>query len=357
MNYFNTQNDVQSKLIYGEKIDKDVILEFVIPTYKRDDLLIKAVKSLINQKQPQFIKYHITIVSNDPDFNLSKIGDILDNKLISVYINEKNIGMVGNINRCAILSKAPYVAYLQDDDLLLDEYIIKFEELYATGRLQNIDCLIPNRYSYLDATSGQSVGAKLYKGLNTKNIFKNILTIGKSIPSFQKVTWRDCADTVYNCFSGGPTCGIVFKRESLLSTNGFDYNYPYSFDYVFFIEFSDRFNVVLYNEYLSVYRMTDSASNRPEVQYDFFHSSIYLLNKSLGKIKFVDKYYNEMVLFLFDIRPKQVQKIILENNFKIPTKNRYRYVFFKIIRFIKLMMSGNYRSRKIPNQILRTLSI
>ena len=265
--------------------------------------------------------------------------------------------MVGNINRCAEVSSAQYVAFLQDDDVLLDNYVIEFEELYLSGKLKKIDCLIPNRYTYIELNQSNEAGAKIYNSISRKQILGKILALGKKVNKFQRITWRDCADTWNNAFMGGPTCGIVFNREALLASGGFNYEYPFGFDYVFFIDFSEKYNVCLYNKYLSVYRMTQSASNRSEVQYDFFRASKYLLNKSYGKVTFVNKYYNEMLLFILYSRPISMQKFIMDKEECIPQKNKFRYNYFRIIRFIKLMRSGQYRLKKIPKKLLANLYI
>lgn len=357
MSFFFENSDIDSNLVFGRKVNADCVLEFVVPTYKRKSLLIKAVKSLIYQKKPKQIKYHITIVSNDPDLNIYELQEILREDMVTIYINRSNLGMVGNINRCSEISSAQYVAYLQDDDVLLDNYVIEFEELYLSGKLEKIDCLIPNRYTYIELNQSNEAGAKIYNSISRKQILGKILALGKKVNKFQRITWRDCADTWNNAFMGGPTCGIVFNREALLASGGFNYEYPFGFDYVFFIDFSEKYNVCLYNKYLSVYRMTQSASNRSEVQYDFFRASKYLLNKSYGKVTFVNKYYNEMLLFILYSRPVSIQKFIMEREEHVPEKNKLKYGCFKIIRFIKLLRSGQYRLKKIPKKVLISLDI
>ena len=47
MNSFFKNNNIVSRLVFGRQVIMDCVLEFVVPTYKRKELLINAIKSLI----------------------------------------------------------------------------------------------------------------------------------------------------------------------------------------------------------------------------------------------------------------------------------------------------------------------
>lgn len=350
MNYLIADNNVESEIIYGHPRYEKVDLSIVIPTYKRSEYLKKTINSVRNQAGIDKIKCEVIVVSNDSEFKVDDIIDLLCDDLFIVYRNKNNLGMVGNMNRCAILAHGKYISYIQDDDVLLDGYLENITLLINNAALNNIDCLIPNRYYYYDVENSKSVfGKQAYKKERKKDILRKIISFGKTTEVFQKVTMQDCANTWFNCYNGGPTCGMLFKRESLLSTEGFSKEYPYAFDFVFFIDFSDKYNVVLYNKYLAVYRMTDSASNRPDVQKDFYESYIYLLEKALNASMFATFFKNEIVRFSYENQSLEAQKIIEA----IPyTKNNFKYLVFRVLRFCKLMRSGVYRRKMLPEELL-----
>lgn len=348
MNYFLNDNEVVSEQIFGKHEGNDVDLSIVIPTYKRTELLRKTISSIIRQKAPIKMSYEILIVSNDPEYKIDDIVDLLDVNRYKVYRNKKNIGMVGNMNRCAVLARGKYISYIQDDDILLDQYLESIERLIEDGKLENIDCLIPNRYYFYDKSKKDSVfGEQSYKKERIKEKFRKLLTVGKPRDKFQKVMTKDCADTWYNCFGGGPTCGVLFRRDSLLNTNGFSREFPYAFDFVFFMEFSDKHNVVLFDQYLSVYRMTDSASNKSEVQYDFFRSDMLLLEKTMEINRFVSFFKNEIIRFSIHNKSLEAQRIMKKPSY---TTNQIKYCAFRIIRFINLMNSNVYRRELMPQK-------
>lgn len=352
--YFNIHNDVESELIFGNRNDDIKILSIVIPTFNRKDLLEKTLYSIINQQKPDNITYQVIVVSNNPNYCIDDINFDLDPDIFLVYRNKSNIGMVGNMNRCAILSEGKYISYIQDDDVLLDNYLVTIEKLLKSNMLNNVDCLIPNRFFYYDSNDKDSLfGAKANRKSKIKQLVQKVISIGTKKHLFQRVDFTDCAKTWYNCFSGGPTCGILFNRSSLISTKGFDETYPFSFDFVFFIDYSKNNNVVLYNEYLSVYRMTNSASNRSEVQCDFFRSDMYLLEKSINNSDFIKFFYKEIIKFSYENKSKESQKLIKCNEFK---KNIYfKYIIYRIIRFVRLMRSNVYRRELLPQKYFNCL--
>lgn len=354
-NYFKIHDDVYSKCVYGNEARSDVDLTIVVPTYKREHLLKVAVSSLVNQKQPKSLSYQVIIVSNESEFNVSALGLDLDKTIFSVYVNESNLGMVGNMNRCASIAKGKYIAYLQDDDVLLDTYLLDIEAVLNEEAAKDIDCIIPNRYYYFDKSNKDSnFGAKAYSKEKLKELLKDIVCIGTKEKMFQQVKPRDCALTWYNCFGGGPTCGIVFRREAMLATCGFDERFPYAFDYVFFVGFSEQFNTVLYNKYLAIYRMSDSASNRPDVQVDFYRSDMYLLDYMVKREKYIRFFRNEIEHFSYKNKSSEAQKLLGERK-RLTLFKKVKYLVFRCIRFILLMRSNLYRKQIVPELVEQKL--
>lgn len=348
MNHFMLHNDILSECIYGEPAKNDVDLTIVIPSYKRVDTLIKTIESILRQKAPFKLTYQVIIVSNDPEFDAECLNMQLATDIFSVYRNKENLGMAGNMNRCACIAQGRFVAYIQDDDILLDDYLVSIEALLNDDAFVNIDCLIPNRYYYYNCDNLKSIyGAKAYQNEKTKEILKKIVSFGDKKELIQKITMKDCAESWYNCFAGGPTCGIMFNRESLMKTEGFPEDYPYAFDFVFFIDFSENYNVVLYDKYLSVYRMTGSASNKANVQLDFYKSDLYLLDKAKQNIKFAKKYEKEIRKFSIENKSAETQELI---GVKADGANKLKYYCFRIERLIKLMRSNLYRRELMPDE-------
>lgn len=93
-------------------------MSIAIPTYKRTDLLEDVINSALEQRW-EGKQYEVVVVSNAPEADLSYFIDkYKDVNNISFYSNENNTGLADNMNRCAMLVKGKYVAFLNDDDLL-----------------------------------------------------------------------------------------------------------------------------------------------------------------------------------------------------------------------------------------------
>lgn len=94
-----------------------------IPTYNNADTLAQAIESALNQS---FEVYEVIITDNASNDNTEQVVNSFDDGRISYFRNTKNIGMVGNWNRCFDLSKGQYVLILHADDVLHPK-IIEYE--------------------------------------------------------------------------------------------------------------------------------------------------------------------------------------------------------------------------------------
>lgn len=335
-NNFEIQKNIESELVFGERENDKIDLSIVIPTYKRIDLLKKTIVSILNQKKDCGLEIEVIVVSNDTEFNVNSLDLMLPSKKFYIYRNKENLGMVGNMNRCAVLSRGTYVSYIQDDDVLLPNYLKEISKLIKEEKISKIDCIIPNRYIYC---GNDTISQK--REYRKEEIIK-LLSGYRNIPLLQKIGSIECGCTWYNCFGGGPTCGILFRKHSLMESGGFSFEYPFAFDYVFFLQFSSKYTTCLFNKYLSIYRTTDSATNRPEVQVDFFKSDMFLLDLLYNRYRFVTKYRNEIINFSVYNKSEQAKKLILKE-YEIPKINRLKYTLFRFKRIINAANKKLYR--------------
>ncbi len=352
-NHFIENEDIQSRLVFGNNTSDDIALSIVIPTYKRIDLLRKNIKAILTQiNLEKAVPYEVVIVANNPDFDYKELELELDYNVFKIYVNNENLGMCGNMNRCAVLARGTYIAYIQDDDVLMTNYIEEISNLIKSGELKNIDWLIPNRYYLMPDTGRESqFGKKAIGNMKIKRAIGTVLRMGRAIPMYQKITPYETLVTTYPFYAGGPTCGMLFKKESLLLSGGFDTRYPYGFDYVFFIQFSKKYNVVLYNKYLSLYMTSDSASNKPEVQYDFFRARYDSLVENSVKYEIPSK-LKRVILYTTYLGYPQKTKEIIDESYEI---TRSSFVFNKpylVWAMLRTYKSGGYRRKECPKLLI-----
>jgi glycosyltransferase involved in cell wall biosynthesis len=95
-----------------------------------------ALESAINQT----VKCDIIVVDNCSSHNYFK--EVCEDKGISYYRNDTNIGLYPNYNKCYSLAKTEFVKILDDDDLLSPNYIETF--LKALKQYPDIDVFYTN---------------------------------------------------------------------------------------------------------------------------------------------------------------------------------------------------------------------
>ncbi len=86
----------------------------IIPTYKRADLVLSAVRSVLDQSTPP---YEIVVVNDgSPDDTHQRLKPLADAGNIR-YLSQENAGQSAARNRGFAASSGEYVAFLDDDDL------------------------------------------------------------------------------------------------------------------------------------------------------------------------------------------------------------------------------------------------
>lgn len=348
-NIYNNM-DIESKLIYGTPTE-DNDLCIMVPTYKRVDLLKKAINSLLSQIGPKQLKYQVFIVANDPLFKLEDFADLrLPEEKFCIFVNEENLGMVGNINRCIYLSKGKYVTFLHDDDLLLNKYLIEIEKLYLDGLLDEIDCLVPGCYSYFDPDNDGIFGKRAIVRTKLKEVICAIVRIGKKRQLLERVSIDDCIKAWSTGGCGGPTCGVLYKRETLLQTNGYDIAWSYAFDTIYMFDFISKYKVVFLNKRLAIYRMSDSASNTAKVEEGWVEGDKYMLER-FRHIPCIAKHEDEILRSSIECKCEEVRNAH-KGEYEI---HNLKYFAYRIHRLLFEMRSGLYRKKLMPKQYQKLL--
>ncbi len=232
--------------------ENGLLMTIAIPTYKRTDLLYFAIKSAIEQKQAEGIEYEIIVVDNEAgegENDSQRLVEKFQDKKLKYLKNEKNLGMIGNWNRCLELARGKWIAFLHDDDLVDANYINRM--CYYINRCKGAKCIIPN-WREVDAEGNEIKSSKK----NRRN---------KKIPILlhKHGIWKptDLDNVVMNFnFYGAPSCGVLIDRECALKLGGFSEKFQMGGDWEFFVRFSRKYTIYKLNEVLSSYRWAVNAS-------------------------------------------------------------------------------------------------
>jgi len=90
-------------------------ISICIPTFNRADYLEQTLQSVAHQTIKPF---EVLIVDNDSTDNTPQIAAQYKKFGFTYLRNPKNLGMVGNYNRCLALAQGNYLSFLHSDDLI-----------------------------------------------------------------------------------------------------------------------------------------------------------------------------------------------------------------------------------------------
>jgi glycosyltransferase involved in cell wall biosynthesis len=100
------------------------LVSVCIPTFNNAQFLRETLESVISQRYVDFEVIVIDDCSTDATASIAHDFALRDQR-IAVYVNEQNLGMVPNWNRCMALSRGTYIKYLFGDDLFSSPETLK----------------------------------------------------------------------------------------------------------------------------------------------------------------------------------------------------------------------------------------
>ena len=305
------------------------MISIIMSTYKEEEnLLRESIESILNQTYKDF---EFLIILDHPENDLHKRiiekYSKIDNR-IRFFVNEKNIGLTGSLNRGLSLAKGEYIARMDADDISLPyrlerqlEYIKKNQYDLIGGITQMID------------EDGNSIYS-IQKVPTDFNKIKKALRYGQCIAH---PTW-------------------LGRKEVFDYLNGYR-NIPFCEDFDFTLRVVlNGFKISNLNETVLKYRMTKNSISRNNL-YDQYLYMKYITNEySNGNIasvenakeyvknhlnkKNAEKYLEANVIFNRMLQEMTDKKIIgfTIDGFKLLFTSKY--YLDKIYRFAMLSLNS-----------------
>lgn len=168
-----------------------------IPAFNAADYLRQAVESVLAQ---DYQDYEIVIVDNcstDHTANLVSELQQLSNGRVRFYQNNRNIGLVGNLNRCLEYAKGAYIKFLCADDMLLPGCLNKMAaglNLHPSVKLVSCSRLIIDMYGNKLGTRRYVAGDNIVGGKQviTKCLFGGNYIGEPTAVMFRKTDLKGC---------------------------------------------------------------------------------------------------------------------------------------------------------------------
>ena len=242
-NHFTKYYDVKSHLLYGDlESVPEPSVSIMMPVFNHPRFFKKALESALYQDYSQ--SYEIIVVDNNPmsheETEYYKIIQSTCSDKVFYYRNDKNIGMLGNWNRCIEMARAPYVTFLHDDDMFMPStltLLMKLHEKYP----DNAIFVAHNDIDEYDKIIGK--GSMLKEGtIVSKN---NI-----------------CKYTLFDQFMNtvGFGVGFLFHRLHLLEMGGYDEACYPSADYALQMVYSWKYGAIYCDIPTFNYRVLENES-------------------------------------------------------------------------------------------------
>ncbi|EOS37618.1 hypothetical protein C808_03597 [Lachnospiraceae bacterium M18-1] len=257
-NHFEKIKNVRTDLIYGDpKYIKTPWFSYIIPVFKRPDLLRQTLDSVLDQEAVDFF-WDIVIVDNETEPNnpTEKLIREIDDKRILYYRNQENIGPGGNYNRCIETARGKWVAMLHGDDLIMKDHLQLMGEYirkYQRG-VRELAYISP-RYTDFSKVSDLKLDRKTWKK-------DEICYFGR----LKRLTFLDIMMTGNTV--GIPSFGTVMNREIMLRTGGFQVDLGICEDVITPYKLSQKYRVYTTPKRMGFYRFEDNTCLKRQVIFD-----------------------------------------------------------------------------------------
>ena len=214
-----------------------------IPTYNRARYLREAIESALGQT---FADFELVVVDNCSTDETPEVAGAYAARDARVrYVrNERNLGLVGNFNRCVEVARGEYVALLHDDDVYLPDMLAATAgalaahpaAAFAYGAAEEMD------------DAGGVVGLRRWR-------------IGDAVLE------APLAFAHLLAFNSVPPPAILVRATAYAAVGGYDAAMAPAVDWDLWLRMARRFPVVYIDRVLARYRLT-AQSCTTEVERD-----------------------------------------------------------------------------------------
>jgi len=258
-------------------MNKNYLVSFCFTTYKRPDILIETIKTILLQTIPDF---EIIISDNDPDESGKKVVTVLTDDRIKYFPNKENLGMIRSFNKSLERSTGKFIIMMADDDPVYPDLL---ETLFS------LEKNYPGYGIYLGGGDLYCTSASLAKLNNYKvgtNAFLNNSFDADHIWVLKPEEFIN-GIFYYNLLNNYLWSSCIVRRNVLIEMGGIpDYGTPFLGDYAYMVVMAAHSGAVVINKALG--RQTIHPGNFGRVQNDQLKQAV------IGFKEYTTKYFEKM---------------------------------------------------------------
>ena len=266
------------------------IVSIIIPTFKRNLSLKRAIDSVLNQT---FNEFEIIVVDDNNEgsryrkINEKLMEDYKDNEKVIYIKHQQNLNGAAARNTGIKFSKSKYIAFLDDDD----EFLEKKLELQI-NLLEKLD----------NSWGAVYCGHSKYRNNKLDFIYLNSSSGNLKINLLLKE----------NHFAAGST--LLIRRTILNELNGFDISFSQHQDWELLMRFFEKYKIAYVNQNLVKINLSDKSNTE---------------NLIITKEKFLKKYEEDIENFPLNLQKEIYKRHYLEiTRSFLRTKNIKRAVIY-----------------------------
>lgn len=240
-NSFEEIADIPSALQFGDLFAiPSPRVSVIMPVYRRPELFKIALHSVLDQSYTE--PYEVIVVDNNETAdspNLDVVRRVGSNKVL-YYHNSKNLGMFGNWNRGIQLSRAPYVTFCHDDDMLLPG---------ALERLMSLQPMV-----------GKSCILSTFNQVNASGDYLGTLALERKFLVLRPRSYYPLS--LFGQVLGNPSTGVgsLYDKGVLLELGGYDKSYYPCSDYALNLNYAHHYGAIVNNIPTCSYRIFENES-------------------------------------------------------------------------------------------------
>lgn len=201
-------------------------LTIAIPTFNRPDKLARAVRSALQQ---QNYPVQVIIVDNGGGCSWPQAQSLLPSSGWAYFVNQSNLGMVGNWNQCLALTKTKWITILHDDDSLAPTFAASLMKEIHRHQADAGAC-----YAHVGPTEPE--WTKLPIRTKQSRWFKSRELILQSLSPFP---------------------GVILDTAKAINLGGFNRSWFPCSDYEFWFRYCRQYRLIFVRQALAFYEQSD----------------------------------------------------------------------------------------------------
>ncbi len=246
----------------------EALVSICIPAYNSSAYIEDTIVSILNQSYKNIELLVVDDQSTDDTVGILKRLRETD-KRITIYENEKNLGMVGNWNKCLRLCRGEYIKLICADDMIAKNAI----ELEAKAMAAHPSVNLVESDTGLVDVNGKTTGS-------FKRYHKSGVVNGKKVAK---------TSLMFNNFFGAPVNNLI-RRSVLEQTGYFDTNFTYILDFDMWVRIACAGEIYIIHQLLNSFRIRNDSNTgnligENQAVYVAEHKKLVEKHAALGVLK------------------------------------------------------------------------